>query len=94
MAVAGGIALDPEGRSPEPVGFTKWGESFFLPHDRSNIPLLVILSFGNESDEEKFDHHPATQSWGLGLTLGCKARGEGLTLHGVNGVPVQLGSRE
>lgn len=59
MAVAGGIALDPEGRSLEPVGFMKWGESVFLPYDGSNIPLLVILSLGNESDEEKFDHHPA-----------------------------------
>lgn len=91
MAAAGGIALDPESRSPEPVGFTKWGESFFLPHDGSNIPLLVILSFGYESDEERFDCHPAAQSWGLGLTLGCKARGEGLTLHGMNGRPSPAG---
>lgn len=91
LYVAGGIALHPESRSPEQVGFKKWGEGFFLPHNRSNITLLVILSFGNESDEEKLDCHPAAQSWGLGLIQGCKAHGEGLTLHGVNGRPRPAG---
>ena len=91
LYVAGGIALDPESRSPEQVGFKKWGEGFFLPHNGSNIALLVILTFGNESDEEKLDCHPAAKSWGLGVIPGCKAHGEGLTLHGVNGRPSPAG---
>lgn len=43
---------------------------------------------------KRTDCHPAAQSWGLGLTLGCEAHREGLTLHGGMAIPVQLGPRE
>lgn len=49
LYVAGGVALDPESRSPEPVGFKKWGDfssptmevtSFFLSFCHLEMSLM------------------------------------------------------